>query len=689
MAAIGLGSAPALVPLAVFAAWGIDRLRSRDKTRAQTVLKPIIRAMEASNPSHESVELALLLLKENRHKINITPQDLADADKRGNFPDTLYKMAFTGAGVPEDDGVEACLRNTLTAAWQALRKDDDIHKIFMQESVGALAIDMKNGFARIETGIESVAKDVKAIKDKEHARDEILQELLNRVGDITRAVTPSEHLSLDALQTLARAFGETTLTQKDALIAFLTQKAADHRHLLAEIDALRGASTRIDNIRGAARAAIEALDYDEALHLLESARTIIREQLQEPIELNARLSERQAAIALIRGDTQTAFSLLSAAADSFAALDPVVSAQKRRAYAKTLYEHGLRYGGSGLAYAIKLWRAACETLTEADHPLDWALTTQDLAVALETQGARTQGPAGTALLAEAVTCYRDALRVFTEADHPLDWAMTTQNLAGALQVQGARIQGPAGTALLADAVTCYRDALRVRTEADHPRDWAMTTQNLGLALEAQGDRTQGPAGTALLADAVTCYRDALRVSTEADHPLEWAGTTQNLANALSIQGERIQGPAGTALLADAVTHLRDALRVFTEADHPLDWAQTTQNLGLALEAQSERTQGPAGTALLAEAVTCYRDALRIFTEADHPLHWAITMENLARAEAALADHAATDDPVPHLRAALTHVTAALTVFDPVHTSYLHEIASRLRDSLRARLADFD
>jgi tetratricopeptide (TPR) repeat protein len=505
------------------------------------------------------------------------------------------------------------------------------------------------------------------------------------MGDPTRAVTPSEHLSLDALQTLARAFGETTLTQKDALIAFLTQKATDHRRLLAEIDALRGASTRIDNMRGAARAAIEALEYDEAMRLLESARTIIREQLQEPIELNARLSERQAEIALIRGDTQTAFSLLSAAADSFAALDPVLSAQKRCDYALILYEHGLRYGGSGLAYAIKLGRAARETLTEADHPRDWARTTQNLGLALRVQGARTQGPAGTALLAEAVTCYRDALRVSTEADHPLDWATTTQNLANALRVQGARTQGPAGTALLADAVTCYRDALRVRTEADHPLDWAMTTQNLGNALRIQGARIQGPAGTALLAEAVTCYRDALRIFTEAEHPLDWAMTTQNLANALRVQGARTQGPAGTALLADAVTCYRDALRIFTEADHPLQWAMTTQNLAAALQTQGARTQSPAGTALLADAVTGYRDALRIFTEADHRLHWALTKENLALAETALADHATTDDPVPHLRAALTHVTAALTVFDPVHTSYDYKTASRLRDTLRDAL----
>jgi tetratricopeptide (TPR) repeat protein len=213
----------------------------------------------------------------------------------------------------------------------------------------------------------------------------------------------------------------------------------------------------------------------------------------------------------------------------------------------------------------------------------------------------------------------------------------------------------------------------------------MTTQNLANALKSQSDRTQGPAGTALLADAVTCYRDALRVRTEAGHPLEWALATQNLANALKTQGDRTQGPAGTTLLTDAVTCYRDALCVRTEADHPLQWAMTTQNLAGALQTQGARTQGPAGTALLAEAITCYRDALRVYTEADHPLDWALTMKNLALAEAALADHAATDDPVPHLRAALTHVTAALTIFDPVHTSHNHEKASRLRDSLHDAL----
>ncbi|MCP3970440.1 MAG: hypothetical protein GY717_09020, partial [Rhodobacteraceae bacterium] len=57
------------------------------------------------------------------------------------------------------------------------------------------------------------------------------------------------------------------------------------------------------------------------------------------------------------------------------------------------------------------------------------------------------------------------------------------------------------------------------------------------------------------------------------------------------------------------------------------------------------------------------------------------------AELALADHDTTADPAPHLRAALGHVEAALTVFDPEHMPYNHDKAATLRDRLRDRLAE--
>jgi len=55
-----------------------------------------------------------------------------------------------------------------------------------------------------------------------------------------------------------------------------------------------------------------------------------------------------------------------------------------------------------------------------------------------------------------VDAFRAALEVHTRADHPVDWAMTTQNLASALQDQGSRTGGAAGAALLGQAVDAYR-----------------------------------------------------------------------------------------------------------------------------------------------------------------------------------------------------------------------------------------
>ena len=47
-----------------------------------------------------------------------------------------------------------------------------------------------------------------------------------------------------------------------------------------------------------------------------------------------------------------------------------------------------------------------------------------------------------------------------------------------------------------------------------------------------------------------------------------------------------------------------------------------------------------------------RDALTVHTRDDHPVQWAMTRENLAIAEEAIADHDATENPRPHLEAAL-------------------------------------
>jgi len=116
------------------------------------------------------------------------------------------------------------------------------------------------------------------------------------------------------------------------------------------------------------------------------------------------------------------------------------------------------------------------------------------------------------------------------------------------------------------------------------------------------------------------------------------------------------------------------------------WAMTTQNLAIALAEQGTRTEGEAGAALLGQAVDAGSEALKVFTRADHPVDWAMTQENMALLEQARAAHDKCTNPVPHLRAAIDHVTAALTVYDPDHMPHHHAKATGLRDDLLAQLA---
>ncbi|MEL6571947.1 MAG: hypothetical protein AAFQ64_09825 [Pseudomonadota bacterium] len=479
------------------------------------------------------------------------------------------------------------------------------------------------------------------------------------------------------LITLAAKFEETTITDPATLVQFLTQKAEEYRSYKTLIDNIDDRIAAVANLKAAAQDAADKLNFDEVEELLSRV-----DEVETEIAVGTK--EARASNALLRNRAEEAYRIFTSAAEALAGVDPIAAAKRRNTYRRQLYEHGLRYGGVGFDLSAQMIRPAIATLADTDNQTDWAAYTQNLALALQNQGIRAAGAAGTALMAEAVAAYRDALTVRTRDAHPVDWAMSTQNLAITLEIQGTRTAGEAGTALLAQAVTAYRNALTVRTCDAEPVRWAQTTQNLAGALQEQGIRTAGEAGIALLAEAVTAYRDALTVRTRDAHPVDWAMTTQNLALALQNQGTRTAGEAGTALLAEAVAAYRDALTVRTRDAEPVQWAMTTQNLAIALKEQGSRTAGEAGTDLLAEAVTAYRDVLTVTTRDAHPADWALTQENLAFAERARAQHPATTDPDPHWEAALRHVDAALEVFDPEHMSYDYENATTLRDKILAR-----
>jgi hypothetical protein len=101
---------------------------------------------------------------------------------------------------------------------------------------------------------------------------------------------------------------------------------------------------------------------------------------------------------------------------------------------------------------------------------------------------------------------------------------------------------------------------------------------------------------------------------------------------------------------------------------------TMQNLAGALQTQVTGQAGAAGIDLLGQAADAYHAALLIKTKIDQPADWAMTQENLAVLEKNWSEHPACTDPLPHLRAGLVHVEAALSVYDPEHMAFYHEKA---------------
>ena len=420
----------------------------------------------------------------------------------------------------------------------------------------------------------------------------------------------------------------------------LHEKAKDYRALRKEVDDLKTVSPRLANQHAAAMDALDNLRIEEAEEILANAREVVTEQLREPLAINAQLMEAQAAAALTRDDVVSAFTLLSAAADSFAGIDPLEPARRRiRNYSVLLRNHSLRFGGAGLTVSLQLLAPAITQDLKAKDAWLWGSGKISQGVALRNQATRT----------------------------------TIED----------------STRLLKTAVAAYRDALTVRSRDSHPFEWAVVMNNLAIALQNQGTRTGGVEGTKILAESVAAYRDALKVHSCNEYPVEWAKAQNNLATALRSQGSRTDGAEGMQLLVEAVEAYHEALSVRTQEDRPVEWAMTKNNLAIALHHKGIRSEGAKGTHLLAKSVAAYCAALTVRTQDDHPVDWALTQHNLSLAEEAIANHEHTPSPRPHFEAALSHVEAALNVFDPEHMRFQFEKATRLRDRLKARLAALD
>ncbi|MEM8555093.1 MAG: helix-turn-helix transcriptional regulator [Pseudomonadota bacterium] len=208
-------------------------------------------------------------------------------------------------------------------------------------------------------------------------------------GDIAKfrheaALSPAQRLeeiptlSRDQLELLASRFEiERPHEQSDAALReVLTKKAEEYRSFRAQIDGLDERVAAIANLKGAAADAAERLDFDEVEDLLSRVDEV-------ETEIAAETKVARADNALLRGRVDEAFRILSAAADSFASVDPVEPARKRLDYGARLYHHGLGYGGDGLTMAAQIWSEGLAQVSRETQAEDWGKLQNNLAVALQ------------------------------------------------------------------------------------------------------------------------------------------------------------------------------------------------------------------------------------------------------------------------------------------------------------------
>jgi tetratricopeptide (TPR) repeat protein len=106
-------------------------------------------------------------------------------------------------------------------------------------------------------------------------------------------------------------------------------------------------------------------------------------------------------------------------------------------------------------------------------------------------------------LQQAVAAYRDALKETTRERVPLDWAMTQNNLGIALRRLGERADG---TKRLDEAVAAYCEALQERTRERVPLAWGQSQHSLANALAEVAGRLKS---ATQMNEALTCIKNAV------------------------------------------------------------------------------------------------------------------------------------------------------------------------------------
>ena len=214
---------------------------------------------------------------------------------------------------------------------------------------------------------------------------------------------------------------------------------------------------------------------DKAVHILQSASTELSKWSVHQSHVQDNLGNALMAL----GRTEEAVRAYQAALD-----------RRQEAFerGRTLNNLGTAYAAQGHhAEACRTYRDALALQPQDQVPLAWARTQHNLASALLQEAlAGNQSRHAGKQLNQAIEAFEASRNLHRRADAPLDWSVTTANLAGAhlglaahLCARAARSDRRTGVEHIRRAIELYHDALPELP----PADAAKVIQNIAVAVQ--------------------------------------------------------------------------------------------------------------------------------------------------------------------------------------------------------------
>ena len=279
----------------------------------------------------------------------------------------------------------------------------------------------------------------------------------------------------NAIRLAIRSLGETESQISDEMLALkLTESLKAYERQLSDLAVLRSDDSEIENKYKRARLALESDNPEEADASFGEAAELAKARARAAEALEAKAKEvresglieaaeataQRGKLAMARLAYLEAAAYFAEAAELLPASMASRSLDYRQQQTSALFQYGEEQGDNViLGQAIETYKSLLKSYTRDLTPLDWAMTQNNLGLALLRLGERENG---TERLEEAVTACKAALEEYRRERVPLDWAMTQTNLGLALATVGKRNKDKScltqARAAIEQAFSVFRDA---------------------------------------------------------------------------------------------------------------------------------------------------------------------------------------------------------------------------------------